>query len=55
MAKKEEDNCKTPLSTREKITIYLCFLIIRIVKPTNYSHDLDVIEDTIFTEIKNKK
>jgi hypothetical protein len=52
MKKKEElEQHEKPLTVREKITIYMCFMIVKIVKPTNYSHEWSDIEDKVLNEV----
>lgn len=43
-----------PLTIREKITIYMCFLVMKIVKPMEYSHDVDESMNQVMNEINKK-
>ncbi len=43
-----------PLTIRERITIYICFMIVRIVKPSSYTHEWENIEELVTKELSKK-
>lgn len=43
-----------PLSVRERITIHLLFLMLHIVKPSEYSHEWSQCEEDIRKEMEKK-
>ncbi len=46
------DETNKSLSVREKLAVYLILLLIKIIKPMNYSHELDKVIEEIKTELK---
>lgn len=48
---KELEQHEKPLTVRERITIYMCFMIVKIVKPSTFSHEWDEIEKKVVDEM----
>jgi len=51
--KDEEEVVKTPLTLREKMVIIVLLFTIKVIKPSNWSHELDEMHKELKDLMKN--